>query len=139
MSFELILHLAIGISGLVLIYQDFKSKSVSVFPLFLFLGFCGIIGFITKNFCYFPCLVFLGVGSGFYLLKKKQAFGIADYIVVFAVSFLISNDNWPFLLILSGAFGILIAIIFKNQKFPFVPSLLVATLLIEILENFRFN
>ena len=135
MSFEIALYSLIGISGGILAYQDFKSQNVSALPLLLFLASCTGLGFATKNFCCFPLLIFFGISLGFYLLKKKQAFGIADYVVVLAVSFLISNDSWPFFLILSGAFGVVLSVFFKSPKFPFIPGILMATLFVKFLEK----
>ncbi len=137
MSLGLIFYLFAGLFGLILIFQDFKSQSVPVWSLIGFLIQCSVIGIVSKNFCYFPFLIFLGIGLVFYLLKKKKAFGMADYIVAFSTSFLITNDSWPFFIILCGSFGILLSILFRSRKFPFIPGILMAAMLTKIFEGFN--
>lgn len=113
--------------------QDLKSRSVTFLPLFSFLISGVLIGIINTNFAFIPIIVFTLVGITFYLWKKSQAFGIADYIVVCANSFLISDTKSPFFIILCGIFGILLSIILHKDKIPFIPAILISTLVVVLI------
>lgn len=70
---------------------------------------------------------------------KKEAFGRADYILAFAVSFLITKETWPFFLIFCGFFGVISALIVRSKKFPFIAGILLSTMCCEFIKNFLGN
>jgi hypothetical protein len=80
-----------------------------------------------------PLVVFILLGSIYFLIKKENAFGMADYIVVLAVSFLIPSTSWPIFLMLCGGLGISFSVVLKRKNFPFIPPILIAVLLINII------
>lgn len=118
--------------------QDIKSQSVTIIPLITFLVASICIGIIDANFALIPIITFLLIGIIFYFWRGTIAFGTADYIVVFAISFLITDDQSPFFILLCGAFGILLSIISKNRKIPFIPAILLTTLVIVALRWHEF-
>ncbi len=130
---ELILYCSIWISGMLLIIQDLKSQNVAYIPLFVFLSSCVGVGIINKNFAFCPTIIFIIIGLIFFFWKHRTAFGLADYFVVFASSFLITNEQSPFFILLCGAFGILLSVITRNYKIPFIPAILLSTIVVTML------
>lgn len=128
------LYCSIWISGMLLIIQDLKSQSVTYIPLFAFLSACIGIGIINKNFAFIPTIIFIIIGLIFFFWKHRAAFGLADYFAVFASSFLITDIQSPFFILLCGAFGVLLSIITKNCKIPFIPAILLSTLAIVLIK-----
>lgn len=127
-------YLILGIFELIICFQDIKSQAVNIWVLFSFLISCVFFGiFITRSFSIVPLLIFIFLGMFYYIVQRRYAFGLADYVVVFAISFLIPEDVWPFFLILSGAFGILSSIFYEKKRFPFIPALIFSTDILMIL------
>jgi uncharacterized membrane protein YsdA (DUF1294 family) len=65
-----------------------------------------------------------------------MAFGFADYVVTFAVSFIVSFENWYIFLILCGGFGMLTGFVRKSHRtehIPFIPAILLSTLLTTLI------
>lgn len=129
---ELALYVAACLSGLALTSQDLKSRSVTFVPLLSFFVSCVCIGIISANFTFIPIIVFTVIAITFYVLKKNVAFGSADYIVVTSISFLITGKQSPCFMVLCGIFGILLSIILHKDKIPFIPAILLATLIVLI-------
>lgn len=134
-SLELALYVTVCLSGLILTAQDVKSQSVTLFPLGSFFASCVCIGILNSNFAFIPIVVFTVIGVAFYVWKKSIAFGAADYIVVCANSFLICDVQSPFFIILCGIFGILFSIILHQDKIPFIPAMLLSTLVVLTLRR----
>ena len=84
----MLLDFIICLFGIILAFQDFKSQHVSLIALTGFCVLCSIVGVINKNFAIYPILVFISIEGIYYFFRKKHAFGLADFIVVLAVSFL---------------------------------------------------
>ena len=130
----LFLYATACLSGLVLALQDLKSQSVTFCPLLSFFVSCLCIGIIETNLVFIPIIVFSLIGVAFYVWKGVIAFGSADYVVVGANSFLITDAQSLFFIILCGIFGILLSLILKKSKIPFIPAMLLSTLVILLLE-----
>ena len=111
--------------------QDINRRNVTLFPLSVFFIACCYIGILDKNFAFLPILIFVLIG----LITKTQAFGAADYIVVIAVSFLITDEQSQFFILLCGVCGIITALIFEKQKFPFIPAILLASAIAYLLRQ----
>ena len=133
MSFEIILYIIAGFFGIVLSLQDFKNQKVGIIPLFGFTVTCVFLGYFTKKFCFIPFFIFLGIGLILYIFKRKQAFGMADYIMIFAISFILPSDSWHLFIMLCGVFGILCSLILKKKKSPFLPVIFLTSMIIKIL------
>jgi prepilin signal peptidase PulO-like enzyme (type II secretory pathway) len=76
------------------------------------------------------------IGIIYRFIRKRIAFGLADYIAVFGVSFIISPDNWHMFLVFCGGIGILIGFIQKpneSDHIPFIPAILISALIVETL------
>ncbi len=109
--------------------QDLKSQSVSFLLLLGFFTFCAMSGIFHKNYTFIPVFIFLLIGLTYYVFKRHSVFGVADYIVVSAVSFLLSDAQVPYFITLCGVFGIVTSLILKSRKFPFIPAVLLSVLL----------
>ena len=130
----LFLYATACLAGLVLALQDLKLQSVMLFPLLSFFASCLCIGIIETNFAFIPIIVFSLIGIAFYVWKGVIAFGSADYVVVGANSFLITDAQSLFFIILCGIFGILLSLILKKSKIPFIPAMLLSTLVMLVLK-----
>lgn len=133
MQFEIITYLFIFIFGIILVIQDWKSKTVNLFPTLGFLVSC-VADFIIyhKPICLYPVFIFSIIGVFYQLILRKKAFGIADYIIVCAISFILPNNYWSLFITMIGIFGILIAVIRQEKKIPFIPALIFSIFLIKI-------
>ena len=132
MCLNLIVNCFVSIFGLILIYQDFRESKVGIIPVILFLLSCLGFYFINREICLIPAILFFAIGGLFYILKKKMAFGIADYIVIFSISFVLPKSHWPEFLAICGGLGILTSLYFKDKKFPFIPSILISLFMTKI-------
>ncbi len=132
MLFEIITYLFIFIFRIILIIQDWKSKTVNLFPTLGFLVSC-VADFIVYHspICLYPVFIFSIIGLFYQLILRKKAFGIADYIIVFAISFILPNNYWSLFIIMIGIFGILIAVIRQEKKIPFIPALIFSIFLLK--------
>ncbi len=115
--------------GVILCLQDIKSKSVGILPLG---GFC-IAAFVNYFFiheaCFVPFLILTSIGLITKLFQKRKVVGTADYVVFFAISFILKYDKWPLFMMLCGGIGVLIALISKTKRIPFIPVILLSLLL----------
>ena len=64
--------------------------------------------------------------------RKQSAFGIADYVMAFSISLITKSDQWPEFLMLSGFFGIALAIIKRQRKIPFCIAMFLASTILLI-------
>jgi hypothetical protein len=117
------------IFGIFLSVQDLKHQKVSAMPLTGFLTSCFLIFYFERICCFLPLLAFAAIGIGYFLIKKEQAFGKADYIVIIANSFIISSDTWPVFLISCGTSGVLTSLFCRSKKFPMIPAILISALI----------
>ncbi|MBR1479782.1 MAG: hypothetical protein IJ599_02695 [Alphaproteobacteria bacterium] len=129
MLLEVTLWSITALFGGVLCIQDFREQKVGVLPLAGFVVSCLLVWhFLTHTFCIAPLIIFLLMGIAFWGVRKKRAFGLADYIVVFAISFVISPGGWYRFTALCGLFGIAVSIICRRRKFPFIPAIICAAM-----------
>ncbi len=132
MQLGIITYFFIFVFGIILIIQDWRSKTVNPFPISGFLFSCIIDFFInSKSICLYPCFIFSIIGLFYWFILHKKAFGLADYIIVFAISFILPNSYWTLFLIMIGVFGGLIAQIHQEKKIPFIPALIFSIFLIK--------
>ncbi|MDR0695235.1 MAG: hypothetical protein LBF56_00460 [Holosporales bacterium] len=117
------------ICGVTLAIQDIRRGKVALRVLASFLASCTLVFCNTHECSLAPFAVFVTVGGLYLLITKKSAFGSADYVVAFSVSFLMPHETWHLFVLSCGVLGSVSAIIFKSRKFPFIPSILGATLL----------
>ena len=137
MSLGIVLYVPIVLCGVVLAIQDFRTGSVMLPPLLGFLLSCSAIGIINRNCDIFASSIFLLIGAIFFFLKREKAFGGADYVIVFAVSFLLPGGYCPLFITSCGVLGILISIMGKKRRFPFIPAILTATLVVKFIEHMK--
>ena len=125
--------LLIFISGIILCVQDFRAQSVSIIPLSLFVIGCSIYGIFCKDYSIMLPIIFIGIHILYFFISKKKAFGIADHIAIIAVACLVTTEQIPAFLMLSGINGVIISIFYK-KTFPFIPAILFATFLVNLLD-----
>jgi hypothetical protein len=129
-------------TGIILCIQDFSRQAVNLLVLVIFTISCcsrTVFGHIP---CYWPFVILVIIGIIYRFIRKRSAFGLADYIATFAISFIISSDNWHIFLMLCGWIGILIGIIQKSNEtnhIPFIPAILISALItrIQLLDFFQ--
>ena len=135
MSFEIAAYILTLVSGIILSIEDLKHKRVSISQLLIFL-FCSLLCFIfseNREFCFWPFVIFLLIGATYFFIKRKQAFGLADYIIAIAVGFILPENQWPMFLVYTGIFGALIGIVRKERKLPFIPAIILSLVVIALL------
>ena len=120
-------------SGIILCVQDFRSKSVSIIPLSVFVIGCSIYGIYKNNYSIILPMIFIIIHIIYFLTKHKKAFGIADHIAIMTVACLVKTEQIPIFLIFCGINGTVISIFFKNS-IPFIPAILLATVLVQLLD-----
>lgn len=130
---DILFYVAICAFGIVLAIQDLKLQSVSFLSLLAFFVFCATDGIFHKNYTFIPVFIFLLIGLTYRVFKGHSVFGMADYIVVSAVSFLLNSAQVPFFIILCGVLGVITSFVLRQRRFPFIPAILVSTLLTKIL------
>ncbi len=129
-TFLIIGYLTATLAYIALVYSDIKYQKVNINLAFLY-----IIGSIIINntICVFPILIFITIGFFSQFILKKKGIGEADYLIVLGSSFLIAN-NWYIFIMLSGLFGIITSLLCSQKtQFPFIPSIILATIATKIL------
>jgi hypothetical protein len=122
MLFEAIVLLTV--SGALLSYQDFVYRRVNLLLLLLY-----TVTAIAFNFhipSIWPPIIFASIGLIYWVWRRKQAFGWADYILVVANSFIIKDSTWPIFITCCGLYGTIFGI-FCKETIPLVPVILLAT------------
>lgn len=127
-----LLWLIFASSSMWLIWQDMKYQKVEILSLIIFVISCYCVS-ETKNFCFFPLWIFILVQIIFYMFRKILCFGLADYFVVTGCCAFLTAENWNYFLLLCGLFGCCFGYFFRKkynqQKFPFIPAIIIATIL----------
>ena len=138
MQVSAVVYALIVIISFLLSFQDIKHKKVNLNLCVMFLLSCVCYGIIKKlSPCFFPFFIFSTIGILYFLLKKKKAFGAADYFIVFGISFVLDSEYWPCFLILCGLIGIIFSLLNKKEKeFPFIPSMLLSFFTVDITKYF---
>lgn len=130
MSYEaLIIRGLLVVFGTILSIQDIRTRSVGIVPL---CGFCLSAFanyFITHEVCFIPFLILTSIGVFYKIFQKRNIAGLADYIMFFAISFILKHDDWPLFITLCGGIGTLYALLFRIERFAFIPVLLLSILL----------
>ena len=124
-SFAFIGILSIGY----ILYEDIKAQKVSFIALiFLCLSIIGEFFYLQLPLNYISACFIGSLFSLFYLFQK---IGSADVLLGGILGLTLPLPALPLFLILSGAFGLLSSIFFKDptHKFPFIPSLLLGWLI----------
>jgi hypothetical protein len=135
MLYLIIVNVLWIIFSILLIIQDLKYKKVNIISLLGFFLNCLLIFYLERKYCFLLPLIFLTIGVLYFFVKKKHAFGSADYIVIIASSFVISEDTCSRFLILCGLLGILTSLFYKSKKFPMIPSILISVLISRFFQN----
>ncbi|MDR1488131.1 MAG: hypothetical protein LBI26_00025 [Holosporales bacterium] len=132
--------LIITILGTALSYQDISQRKVNTYILSIYV-LAIIVFYRFENICILPSIIFLAIGIVYYVVKKKQAFGFADYILILVHSLLIKNSMWELFIICIGIYGIIFGVIFrKYQNIPFIPVIFLATITINFIKHiFTWN
>jgi prepilin signal peptidase PulO-like enzyme (type II secretory pathway) len=136
--YELMRDAAIVVIGGILCIQDLFTRMVNLWMLIIFVLCCCLRLFSGITLCYEPFVVILLIGIIHWLVKKKEAFGLADYVVAFSTSFIISPEDCGLFLTLCGGIGVLLWFIQKTQKVknvPFVSAMLIAAMVLVLFEN----
>lgn len=127
-----IIFLILGFVSLLLIYQDVTTQKVDLRCLLLFVILCCLLS--VANPCFFPFFIFVAVDILYFLIKKCQCFGAADFFVVFGICFILPGNSCGQFLFLSGVFGCLSAFWFLKKKkinvFPFVPAMVISAAIV---------
>lgn len=122
----------LAFTSISLIIQDIKYKEVNLLLCIIFFALCIIL---RSGFTIFPITCFILIALIYYIKYKKQAFGIADYILIFGSSFLINNiETAAYFILLCGLFGTILGFFYK-QTIPLIPAIILAIaccLLIQI-------
>lgn len=114
-------YTALIIISILLIIQDFKKQEVNIVICILYVCLCI---HISHGFSPWPIIIFALIGL-LYKIRNKQAFGIADYIIIFGSSFIV-GDNWYYFITECGIFGVLLCL-FYQKTIPFIPAIILAT------------
>ncbi len=133
MQAESLIYTTLITTSVFLSMQDIKHKKVNLSLVLLFLGICVYYGQKSDvSPCFIPALIFIFLGSLYYLIKKASCFGMADYLIIFGVSFILPPDTWQYFLISCGFIGCILGWIYKKDKrFPFVPAILLSFFIVE--------
>lgn len=132
-DFKLVIEAIIFLVGGMAAYQDILKQKISAKIALLFVVLCLAKSLIIGNVpCFFPFLSVCLIGIGFWFFSKKHVFGDGDYVFFFCSSFLINNSNWYIFITLCGIFGVITSIFFKG-KFPFIPAIVLSSLLCQFL------
>lgn len=134
MPFEIVTNFLIFVFGVVLAIQDWRFKEVHVIWVLGFFVSC-LLDFMiaeVKFPCLYPFFIFIAIGLIYQLKFHKKAFGLADYIIAFSISFILPDNMWPLFLTVSGVFGIITGRFYKKDTFPFIPSMMFSLLLTRV-------
>jgi hypothetical protein len=115
------------IFGFIISLQDWKHKSVNIVPLLLFLISCIFAYCFFKNLCFIPLFIFVVIGILLFLIRNAIAFGAADYITVFSISFLLNREYWLEFIIYCGVIGCITSVIKKEEQFSFISAILLSS------------
>lgn len=129
--------LIVLVSGGVLCIQDWRTHSVSVFPLLVFILSCFFYYLTRKECSIFLFVVVLCIGLFSKIFLKKNVCGTADYFISISISPFLDNRDLPILLILIGCIGIFASILRKNKIIPFVPAMLISTLVLSVANSLK--
>ena len=121
-----------GIAGSVMIAQDLRSKSVSVWALGIFVMVSMIFGAVTHSSGLFLTLVMASSSSIFVTLAHHNYMGLADALLLPSCYAWLTLDQIPLFLMICGGYALLTAIIWRwrytQKDYPFVPAILFSLL-----------
>ena len=130
---EVVSYSVIFMFGIILIIQDWRFMQIDLWAALGFLISCVTHNLLNRaEFCFVPFLIIVSIGVFSGILFRKKVFGTGDYVITFAISFVMPEQMWPFFLILSGGIGVLTSLILKESKIPFIPALIFASFLIKL-------
>ncbi|MDR3031397.1 MAG: hypothetical protein LBU35_03370 [Holosporales bacterium] len=67
------------------------------------------------------------IGILLFLIRNAIAFGAADYITVFSISFLLNREYWLEFIIYCGVIGCITSVIKKEEQFSFISAILLSS------------
>ena len=119
---------------------DIKTYEVPIKLQILLLCFAGIYAFQNslsfKEFLINPFIIYfcgITLKYSFYFIRNKDGLGLADINLAFIITIFIGIENFVYFMFLSGllglAFGLIWQRLFKQNLFPFFPSLSIAFLI----------
>ena len=117
-----------------LIYQDIKTKTISIISLSIF-GIISLVWYCMHkhiNLVFFIIILCTGLLTKF--LFKKQTLGTADYFISLFLSPFLYTNEIPYLLILIGVIGTFISVLIQSTKIAFIPVILSAVSLTKLLK-----
>ncbi|MDR0630946.1 MAG: hypothetical protein LBF70_02850 [Holosporales bacterium] len=125
------------ITACVLVIQDFMYGQVRISWLIGFVVSCVGLSVLKQQCpCLIPFYIFSLVGCFYYVLYKRQGLGSADYFVVFGVSFLLHERDWPLFMMLCGFFGVIGYVLRRDtsiKEFPFIPGILLSAFIVKLI------
>lgn len=111
----------------ILSYQDFREKRISVIY---------IIALFLINI-FFWNLNMLGVSmyllTSLYFLRKFIAIG--DIVMILFMLPMLNYFLWPWFLVGSGVFGLMLHIALKDKEIPFVPALSASYMICDLIQK----
>jgi leader peptidase (prepilin peptidase)/N-methyltransferase len=119
---------------------DIKTYEVPIKIQLILLSFAGIYSIqnslSVEEFLINPLFIYfcgIALKYSFYFFRNKDGLGLADINLAFIVTIFIGIENFVYFMFLSGLLGLIFGLIwqriFKQNLFPFFPSLSIAFLI----------
>ena len=123
------------ISGTILCVQDWRTCSVGIVPLFVFIFSCFCYYLFSGKCSLLLFAIFFCIGLFAKIFFKKKVFGSSDYLASIALSPFLCNNDTPMLLILIGCIGIIASILRKRKIIPFVSVILCSVIILRLIKD----
>lgn len=112
----------------ILSYQDFREKRISlIYIIALFL-----INICSWNLSMLCMVMYLLVPL--YFLRKFIAIG--DIVMILFMLPMLNYFFWPWFLVGSGLFGLILHVVLKDKEIPFVPALSCSYIICDLIQKF---
>ncbi|MDP3372143.1 MAG: hypothetical protein Q8S21_04555 [Candidatus Paracaedibacteraceae bacterium] len=120
-------------------WQDWHHESVPIWALSLWGLLFILIALITPpHYDTFIALTSLSAFLYAYQwFRQKELIGFADIIVIVSLSLWIQLDIVPLFLALTGILGTATAYLLTSKRFPFLPSIFIASAITLIFQSFN--
>jgi hypothetical protein len=118
--------------------KDYRSQSIPIWSLFLWVilstayACCGYNRLYESAKSYGVFAVCTLIILCYQLTRSKSVIGNADLIILFTLAPFLSVWMIPYFLILCGAWVLLFSVCLKTQKIPFLPSLFLALIFVNL-------
>lgn len=114
----------------VLSYQDWYEKHISlIYIIALFL-----INIFSWNLSMFGAVIYLLIPL--YFLRKFIAIG--DMVMILFMLPMLNYFFWPWFLVGSGTFGLILHVVLKDREIPFVPALSASYVICDLIQKFYY-